>query len=149
MATPAGSIVVERQDGTPVTVTLVNVRAAGVPFDAAGYRGPYADTWHVSGTLKRGPETFVFTIERSDGWDGINTAAQVDLPTLLAVLRDAALIDTPLGVLVPVAAGPLAVVTTPIALGYRVDVTIAARTGRLPDDSTVLRFIGGPVWSLR
>jgi len=149
MATHPGTIQIERMDGTLETLSMVNTTAAGVIFDAAGFRGPYGDTWHVSGTKKRGPESFTFTIETSDGVDGINTAAQIDLPALLAALRDAAIIDTPLGVIVPVAAGPLSVVTSPLALGYRVDVTIAARTGRLPDDSSVLRFISGPVWSLR
>lgn len=150
MATAPGTIVVEHGDATTTTLRPVMVRPASIAYNASGFRAPYGTDWFNTGDKKRGPELFTFTHEAwNDAAEGIATAAEEELPDLLTLLTSAALIHTNLGYLVPVAAGFTAVATTPIEAGYRVDVTIAARTGRLASDASVLRFIDGSVWELR
>lgn len=124
---------------------LGNVRPREVVFDSQPFRPPFGAQVYLAGTGKRGPEDIELVFEITHD-SGITEASPL-VGDLLDRLRNASAIHTHLGTFIP--DGLLAYVRTPIVAGYRVQATMGMKLGLEPDGLGVLRFISGPVWSLR
>lgn len=147
MSTPPGMIRIEHPDATEVFIQGT-LRPAAVQARSEPYRPPFSDAWHSANDGKDGAQLFTLTTEVwTDHEMGITVA---DWQPLVAMIQAAALIEGQLGTIVP--DGVLSTSISPIVAGYRLDITVVARTGRISDtdlDDLVLRFISGPVWQLR
>ena len=142
--TNAGSITLEYGDATTLTITPARVTAADAAYDTHAFRPPYSTSWLGDGTGKRTAEVFHFVFEvRSTSI----ASASASVTTLVTNVGNAALIDTPLGLIRN--GGILSVTRSPIELGYRVTIEVVARTGWLANDDAVLRFNSGSVWEVR
>lgn len=138
------AVTLEMGDGTTRQITKARTLFPETRIDREAYRSPFSSNVFYGGARRRGAERVAVEFEAHDGAIAVSATLA---STILADFQDTVLITTPLGVWE--VEGIESVSRQPSENGYRITVTLIARTARASDDSGVLRFISGPVWRLR
>jgi len=116
------SVTLQFATGPDRTVAYVNTRLLTGRYRKASFRAPFGTSWHHAGDGLAEPLEVSLTFHVHDATSIANAAAAVD--DLIADLRAAILLDTPLGRFAN--GGLVSVAQTPDALGYRVDAVLIA-----------------------